>query len=308
MCFLSTSPLEIIKFAHSLNTSHSCGIDNIDPCIVHEFLSLIAEPLSSIFNCSFRTGIFPLEIKSAKVIPLFKSGDHNNFNNYRPISIFPYFSKLIEKIVHSRLYDYFDKLHLLNSSQFGFRKNHSTYMSLLLLQSAVSEAIDVGDVVLTLFLDLQKAFDTLNHHILLHKLENYGITDTIVLNWFSNYLSDRSQRVFFNNVLSEDVVMEFGLPRGSVLGPLLFLIYMNDFSCTSKMIKLLLFADDIIMYISGKDVNNLICAVNNELVIINNWFISNRLTLNLNKSSFIIFHSSKNLYHLTLLFLLTIVF
>ena len=290
MSFLPT--LEIIKFAHSLNTSHSCGIDNIDPCIAHEFISLIAEPISSIFNCSFRTGIIPLELKSAKVIPLFKSGDHNDFNNCRPISILPYFSKLIENIVHNRLYDYFDKFNLLNTSQFGFRKNHSTYMPLLLLQSAVSDSIDVGDVVLTLFLDLQKAFDTVNHHILLQKLENHGIRG-IILNWFSNYLSERSQRVFFNNVFSEDVVMDCGVPQGSVLGPLLFIIYMNDFSCTSKMIKLLLYADDITMYISGKDVNSLICAVNNELVIISNWFVSNHLFLNLNKSSFIIFHSSK---------------
>ena len=104
---------------------------------------MIAEPLSSIFNSSFHTGIIPLELKSAKVIPLFKSGDYNDFNNYRPISYLPYFSKLIEKIVHNRLYDYFDKFNLLNRSQFGFRKNHSTYMPLLLLQSAVSDAIDM---------------------------------------------------------------------------------------------------------------------------------------------------------------------
>ena len=291
MSFLPTSPLEIIKFAHSLNTSHSCGIENIDPCIAHEFISLIEEPLSSIFNSSFSTGIILLELKSAKVIPLFKSGDHNDFNNYRPISILPYFSKLIEKIVHNRLYYYFDKFNLLNSSQFGCRKNHSTYMPLLLLQYAVSDAIDVGNVVLTLFLDLQKAFDIVNHHILLQKLENYGIRG-IVLNWFSIYLSDRCQRVFFNNVFSEDIVMS-GVPQSSVLGSLLFLIYMNDFSCSSKMIKLLLYADDITMYISGKDVNSLICAVNNELVIISNWFVSNHLFLNLNKSSVIIFHSSK---------------
>ena len=128
--------------------------------------------------------------------------------------------------MHNRLYDYFDKFNLLNTSQFGFRKNHSFYMPLL-LQSTVSDSIDVmdhidGDVVLTLFLDLQKAFDIVNHHILLQKLENYGIRG-IVSNWFSNYLSERSQRVFFNNVFSDDVVMDCGVPQGSVLGPCCFL-------------------------------------------------------------------------------------
>ena len=116
MRFLPSSPLEIVKVPYSLNTSHSCGIDNVGPCIAHEFMSLIADPLSSNFNCSFRTGIVPSELKSLKVIPLFKSGDYNNFIHYRPTSILPCFSKLIEKIARSRLCDYFDKFHLLNDS------------------------------------------------------------------------------------------------------------------------------------------------------------------------------------------------
>ena len=158
----------------------------------------------------------PLEVINISGSLKASHGDRDNFINYRPISILPYFSKFIEKIVHNRLYDYFDKFNLLNESQFGFRKNHSTYMPLLLLQSAVSKAIDVGEVVLALFLDLQKAFDTVNHQILLYKLESYGIRG-VVLNWFQNYLSNRRQRVVFNDVCSSDTVIDYGTPCSSGL-------------------------------------------------------------------------------------------
>ena len=133
MSFLPSNLLEIIKLSRTFKISHSCGTDDIDPYIAHEFISLIADPLSSIFNCSFCTGLVPLELKSAKVIPIYKSGNYSHFSNYRPIFILPYFSKLIEKIVHNRQYDYFDKFNLFNKSQFGFRKNLSTYMPFLLL-------------------------------------------------------------------------------------------------------------------------------------------------------------------------------
>ena len=290
MVIAPTNPTEIIKLAGDLKASHSCGCDDIDPSIAKSSIKYIAPLLSSIINCSLDTGVFPSDLKMARVIPLFKSGEKNKVTNYRPISILPYFSKFFEKVMCNRLYNYFNKFSLFNNGQFGFRKGHSTYMALMLLYSKITEAIDKGEYVVGVFLDLAKAFDTVNHSILIHKLEHYGVKNNL-LNWFISYLKDRSQTVYFMGTKSTKKDITCGVPQGSVLGPLLFLIYINDLCQISTFFDFILFADDTNAFASGSNPNHLSSKINSELVLVSEWFNCNRLSLNLSKTNYIIFHS-----------------
>ena len=185
---------------------------------------VIAPHLVHIFNISFSTGKFPSLMKLAKVIPIFKAGSKLDVNNYRPISLLPILSKLLEKLMHKRLYSFLDINDVIYSSQFGFQKNKSTLHSLIEIVEQIRQSMDNGNYGCGIFLDLKKAFDTVNHDILLQKLEHYGIRGSS-LNWFRSYLSDRAQYVFCNNEKSDIKSISCGVPQGSVLGPLLFLLY-----------------------------------------------------------------------------------
>ena len=214
------------------------------------------------------------------------------FCNYRPVSVLPLFSKILERLMYNRLISFINKHNLLFNFQFGFREGHSTNLALIYLVDKISNSLDTGEYVLGLFLDFTKAFDTVNHDILLQKLEHLGIRG-ISLNWFKSYLSSRSQYVDYSGVSSELQYIRCGVPQGSILGPLLFLLYINDLSRVSSLLFSMLFADDSNMFLSGKNPDVLINTMNTEIEKILEWLNINKLTLNVKKTHYMFFKKSK---------------
>ena len=185
---------------------------------------------------------------------------------------------------------------ILNTNQFGFRKMHNTTDAVTKFIADITKCLDRKDKVLAVFCDLSKAFDTINHNILLNKLHFYGIRG-IALEWFRSYLSDRRQYVHYDLCDSNVMEVQYGVPQGSVLGPLLFIIYMNDLSDHLTSCESVLFADDTTIYGHGNDLNKLYNDVTNDLNYITDWFRANKLSLNTNKTNYMLFTNSRNKTH-----------
>ena len=237
------------------------------------------------------SGKFPKSFKLAKVIPVFKKGDRNQCNNYRPISILPCISKILERIAYSQLYNFLSKHNIILPSQYGFRKNHSTDLAILDLHDQITTALSKNQYIVGVLLDLSKAFDTLDHTILLYKLEHNGVRGT-PLAWFSDYLSNR-QYTEYENHKSDILDLQCGVPQGSILGPLLFLIYINDITHASPNLSYTLFADDTTLLYADKNLDNIFSMYNTELPKLLSWLRSNKLALNIQKTNYIVFHSHK---------------
>ena len=283
-----TDPAEIIRIVLNFENKSSAGYDEIPVKIMKTSIHAIAHPMSALINKSMHTGVFPDALKIARVCPIFKSGDKCDFLNYRPISILPSFSKIYEKVVFNRLLAYLDSKHILCDSQYGFRRNRSTYMSLIDLYDRISLAIDKREFSIGVFIDLSKAFDTLDHGILLRKLEHYGIRG-VALHWFNSYLSNRKQCVTLNGATSSIQNIIYGVPQGSILGPLLFILYINDIVNCSDLLSFILFADDTTLVFSCKDLLQLNQIINEELAKVSDWLKANKLSLNNKKTNFILF-------------------
>jgi len=299
-CFnMSAHPIqqaELIAALNQLQDKNSLDLNNLSMSFLKKIICKIEKPLLHIFNTSLSTGAVPDKFKIAKVVPIFKSGNANDMNNYRPISLICNFSKLLEKIVYIRLSSFLQEKNIISPHQFGFRSAHSTVHPMIQLLNLAGSALNNKKHTLIIFCDLKKAFDTCSHDILLKKLKKIGILGTELL-WFKNYLSGRKQFVNLNNCNSSLLDILFGVPQGSILGPLLFLLYINDLPNCSNLISKL-FADDTAIIASDDDINQLIRTVNDEFQKICQFFRENGLSLHPDKTKYLIISSSKHIHEL----------
>ncbi len=284
---------ELFREICKLPAKKSSGLDNISSKVLKATSNSIITPLAHIYNCSFLSAAVPDSLKVAKVIPIHKKGNKSQPNNYRPISLLSTFNKLLEKIVYKRLYGFLNNNNILNDYQFGFRKGHSTILAITEIVDNIRNEVDNGNSVIGIYVDLSKAFDCVNHDILLNKLKYYGVRGH-ALDWFSSYLSSRSQVTYVNGTPSYSAKVRMGVPQGSVLGPLLFLIYINDINRVSENALIRLFADDTNIFVCHKYVETAKVIAEDTLVKLVKWFSANHLTINMEKTSFNVYSNKKH--------------
>ena len=289
---------DVDEVLRNLKTKKSSGQDGISSTLLKSFEGKITNILTLIINQSLSTGIFPNKLKTAKVVPVFKKDDPHQPGNYRPISLLPAISKVFEKVVYKQVYNYMNANSLLYKSQYGFREKHSTELAAMEVTDKIFQDVDKKKLPLAIFLDFSKAFDTIDHRILLDKLAYYGITGT-ALNWFRSYLKDRSQFVQYKDKSSCKSTITTGVPQGSILGPLLFIIYINDIAKVTNKFKFTIYADDTTLLepictfspnnnaLNSKDIAQ---NINAELKLIVEWLALNKLSLNVKKTKMMLFH------------------
>ena len=263
-------------------------MDGISAKVLKIAAPVITPSLALIFNQSISISIFPSDWKIARVTPIFKTGAKQDMENYRPISVISIVSKIMEKLIYNQLYDYLINSNILSNSQHGVRPCHSTTTALLDITNRWYQSMDVRYGVV--FLDLKKAFDTVDHDILLQN----GING-LALNWLKSYLSHRIQYCQVDGHLSNPLTVTTGIPQGSGLGPLLFLIYINDFPKCLRHTKPDMFADDTQITTSNSDISVILENLNADLLNVSTWMSANKLTLNNNKAEFMVIGSNRRL-------------
>ena len=297
--FHETSEIEISNMIGKFKNK-STTINNIPIFIIKKISHLISPLLANLFNESIINGIFPSKLKSGRVIPLHKKGSTTSLTNYRPITTLSVFSKIFEKLVHSRMSSFIKRYNIINSNQFGFQKNKSTSDAILEFLENVYEPFNDNHYYLAIYLDFSKAFDTISHSILLDKLEHMGFRGPIH-SWIKSFLSNRSKFVEVGGSVSGSLPISIGVPQGSTLGPLFFILYINDMKNTLSNMSILHFADDSTLHTNFPKGSNVSLVVNTELDEINKWLDANKLCLNIEKTKYMILSLKDNAPDLNIL-------
>lgn len=287
----NTNEKEIVKIINDMRNVGG-GFDKINTRIFKATYMSISGAIVHFLNLCLQQGVFPTLLKRAVVKPIYKAGDKQQFSNYRPISLLPVLSKLLEKLIYSRLNGHLDENNILNDNQFGFRKGRSTYMPLLLFYEKVTSALEANRITCGLYLDLRKAFDTVDIDILLGKLLCYGVMGR-AHDMMKSYLTNRSQCVQIDETRSGFLPLEIGVPQGSILGPLLFILYINDFPNAFDDVTAYIYADDTAIFLEGSSELELQNTIDNLMPKIVEWFNANQLSLNTDKTYYQIYTNKK---------------
>lgn len=289
----------------SLNNSGSCDKDGIKVKPVKYVMDVIAPSLTHIFNLCLANGVFPQQMQIARVAVVYKKGDKNDFANYRPLSILPVFSKGLEKVILTRMNNFCSKHNILTPSQFGFRKHRSTELALLEQKEYILKSLDDRNLALGVYVDFSKAFDHLNHKLLLKKLQVYGFRGTSLM-LLSSYLGSRQQYVEINGHRSNVKALSSGVPQGSIMGPFLFNIYVNDITQIDREIKMVIYADDTSLFFSASSASNVVMKANTALRQLEKWTKYNALKINTSKTKAIIYRPKTRMFILTMISFLII--
>lgn len=292
--FQPVSESYVLNELKSLPDGKATGTDDLPAKLLKMAATSIAGPVAYLINVSLTTGIFPDIWKSARICPIHKGGDTNDPGNYRPISILPVISKIIERAVFDQLYPFLNSHGIIHDKQSGFRPKHSTMSALLNITEDWYNAIDNGSYVGVVMIDLKKAFDTVNHEVLINKLKTFNIHESS-LRWFKNYLTRRKHITVVNGTKSDFANSVCGIPQGSIIGPLLFIMYINDLpSCTSHA-NVSMYADDTSLDVISNNVDILVESLNQDLAKVNAWLARNKLSLNVPKCEVMVIGSRQRL-------------
>ena len=272
----------VLTAIRGLKDSKSPGPDRFPAKILNDAEELTSNPLKTIFNESLKVGVFPDIWKAARVKPISKSGRHSDLNNYRPISVLSAVSRKFEKVARDQLFEFLTANNLLSKNQFAYRKLHSTITSLLNVTDFWYSNVDQKNINISPFLDFRKALDTIDHDVLLAKLKKYGICQK-ELAWFASYLTGRQQYCYHNGRNLKKRLVTCGIPQGSCLGPLLIILYTNEFEESLTKFTPNMYADDTSLTLGGEDAHQLLEDLRNELQDVKDWLRQNKFSLNVTK-------------------------